>query len=136
MKIFAVFDTNVLVSGLLSKQSDSAVVLTLDALLNKEVIPLYNQEILDEYREVLHRDKFKFPKELVDSVVNQIERDGLLVNRVATDETFMDPDDVVFYEVALSTEDALLVTGNTKHFPKTPVVVTPSEFLKILGKRQ
>jgi len=136
VKIFAVFDTNVLVSGLLSKQSDSAVVLTLDALLNKEVIPLYNQEILDEYREVLHRDKFKFPKELVDSVVNQIERDGLLVNRVATDETFMDPDDVVFYEVALSTEDALLVTGNTKHFPKTPVVVTPSEFLKILGKRQ
>ena len=61
MSIFAVSDTNILVSGLLSKRPDSAVVLTLEALLNKEVIPLYNQEILDEYKEVLHRDKFKLP---------------------------------------------------------------------------
>ena len=53
MKIFAVYDTNILVSGLLSKHQDSAVVLTLEALLNKEVTPLYNQEILDEYRDVL-----------------------------------------------------------------------------------
>lgn len=134
MSIFAVYDTNILVSGLLSKRSDSAVVLTLDALLNKEVIPLYNQEILNEYREVLHREKFNLPIELVDSVVNQIEKDGLQANRVATDEAFTDPDDVVFYEVALSKEDALLVTGNTKHFPKNPIVVTPTEFLKILGK--
>lgn len=134
MSIFAVYDTNILVSGLLSKRSDSAVVLTLDALLNKEVIPLYNPEILDEYREVLHREKFNLPKELVDSVVNQIEEDGLQAKRVATDEAFTDPDDVVFYEVALSKEDALLVTGNTKHFPKNPIVVTPAEFLKILGK--
>lgn len=74
------------------------------------------------------------PKELVDSVVNQIEKDGLLANRIATDEAFTDPDDVVFYEVALSKEDALLVTGNTKHFPKNPFVVTQAEFLKILGK--
>lgn len=69
MSIFAVYDTNILVSGLLSRRPDSAVVLTLEALLNKEVIPLYNQEILDEYKEVLHRDKFKLPEELVDSVV-------------------------------------------------------------------
>ena len=27
-----------------------------------------------------------------------------------------------------------LVTGNTKHFPKTPMVVTPLEFLKKIGK--
>lgn len=134
MIIFAVYDTNILVSGLLSKRPDSAVVLTLDALLNQEVTPLYNQEILDEYRDVLHREKFKLPKELVDSVVNQIEKDGLLADRVHADEVFTDPDDVVFYEVALSKEDAFLVTGNTKHFPKKPIVVSPAEFLKILGK--
>lgn len=134
MKIFAVYDTNILVSGLLSKHQDSAVVLTLEALLNKEVTPLYNQEILDEYRDVLHRKKFKLPTDLVDSVVNQIEKDGLQADRVKTDEVFTDPDDVVFYEVALSKEDAFLVTGNTKHFPKKPIVVSPAEFLKILGK--
>ena len=39
---------------------------------------------------------------------------------------------VIFYEVALSKEDAYLVTGNTKHFPKKPIVVTPAEMMKIL----
>ena len=134
MKIFAVYDTNILVSGLLSKHPDSAVVLTLDALLNQEVTPLYNQEILNEYRDVLHREKFKLPKDLVDSVVNQIEKDGLQADRVHTDEVITDPDDVVFYEVALSKEDAFLVTGNSKHFPQKPIVVSPAEFLKIFGK--
>jgi len=135
MSIFAVYDTNILVSGLLSRRPDSAVVLTLEALLNKEVIPLYNQEILDEYKEVLHRDKFKLPEELVDSVVGQIENDGIAADRVHSDEEFIDQDDAVFYEVALSKEDTFLVTGNAKHFPKTPIVVSPAEFLKILGKR-
>jgi hypothetical protein len=38
----------------------------------------------------------------------------------------------VFYEVALSKDDAYLVTGNTKHFPKKPIVVTPAQMLEIL----
>lgn len=33
-------------------------------------------------------------------------------------EIISDPDDVVFYEVAMSRENAYLVTGNLKHFPK------------------
>ena len=40
----------------------------------------------------------------------------------------------MFYEVALSKEDAYLVTGNKKHFPKTPIVVTPAEMLEILQR--
>jgi predicted nucleic acid-binding protein len=44
-----------------------------------------------------------------------------------------DPKDIVFYEVALSVEDSYLVTGNTKHFPKKPFVVTPSEMLQIIN---
>ncbi len=34
----------------------------------------------------------------------------------------------------LSREDAYLVTGNQKHFPVTPLVVTPAEMLEILKK--
>ena len=40
----------------------------------------------------------------------------------------------VFYEVALSVDDSYLVTGNTKHFPKKPFVVTPAEMLQIIHK--
>lgn len=46
-----------------------------------------------------------------------------------------DPKDIVFYEVALSKEDAYLVTGNQKHFPKAPIVVTPAEMMEILDKQ-
>jgi len=126
MKIYAVFDTNILVSAMISKRSDTAVVLALDTLLNDEVIPLYNDEIIKEYNDVLHREKFHLPEAFVNSVIDHIQTAGIPSNRVHSD--------VVFYEVTLSQEDSFLVTGNTKHFPKTPIVVTPLEFLKKIGK--
>lgn len=43
-----------------------------------------------------------------------------------------DPKDIVFYEVALSKEDSYLVTGNIKHFPVKPFVVTPTEMVKMM----
>lgn len=43
-----------------------------------------------------------------------------------------DEDDRVFYEVALSEEDSFLVTGNLKHFPKVPKVVTAAQMIEIL----
>lgn len=134
MKVYAVFDTNILVSALLTKRSDSAVALALEVLLSGDVTPLYNDEIISEYKNVLHRDKFHFPTELVDGVINHVQKSGISSERVHSEEVFPDPDDVVFYEVALSKEDSFLVTGNTKHFPKTPIVVTPLEFLKRIGK--
>jgi putative PIN family toxin of toxin-antitoxin system len=134
MKVCAVFDTNILVSALLTKRSDSPVALALEALLSGDVTPLYNDEIMVEYKNVLHRDKFHFPTELVDGVINHVQKSGISSERVHSEKVFPDPDDVVFYEVALSKEDSFLVTGNTKHFPKTPIVVTPLEFLKKIGK--
>ncbi len=47
---------------------------------------------------------------------------------------FPDASDAVFYEVALSKEGSYLVTGNKKHFPKSPIVVTPAEMMEILAK--
>lgn len=134
MKVFAVYDTNILVSALISKRSDTAVVLALETLLSGEVTPLYNDEIIAEYKEVLHREQFKLPAQMVDGIIRRIQENGISSQRVHSDESFPDADDVVFYEVALSREDSFLVTGNTKHFPKTPIVVTPLEFLKIIGK--
>ena len=49
--------------------------------------------------------------------------------------TLADPKDVVFYAVTMEARqdnDAYLVTGNTKHFPIKPYVVTPREMLTIL----
>lgn len=130
--IYAVIDTNVFVSALLSRHPDSATVQVVNALLKHGICPLYNQEIIVEYKDVLHRDKFRFPIEAIDYVINAVQDYGISAERVISSEIFPDPKDIVFYEVALSKDDAYLVTGNIKHFPKTPIVVTPVEMLEIL----
>jgi len=40
----------------------------------------------------------------------------------------------VFYEVSLSKEDSFLVTGNLKHFPNVPRVITAAEMMEILDQ--
>ena len=90
------------------------------------------QHSIDEYQDVLHRDKFHFPSESINAIINTIQKFGVSTERIASSEHFPDPKDVVFYEVALSKDDAYLITGNKKHFPQTPIVVTPAEMLEIL----
>ncbi|MCL2662882.1 MAG: hypothetical protein FWE83_06060 [Oscillospiraceae bacterium] len=36
--------------------------------------------------------------------------------------------DRIFYDTAIAS-GAVLITGNTKHFPDEPIIMTPSEFL-------
>ena len=131
--IHAVIDTNVLVSALLTSKSNTATVQVVEAILNGQIIPLYNEEIISEYEIVLNRPTFNFSEEKVDRYINAIIQKGLLASRIPSDIDFPDADDAVFYEVALSKEDAYVVTGNLKHFPKTPIVVTPAEMIEILN---
>ena len=131
-KIFAVVDTNVIVSGMITSHSDSPTAKVLDCLGEKHITPLYCEEILQEYENVLSRKKFKLPKERVEKFLKMMKSDGIASNRVPSHEVFTDPKDVVFYEVALSKEDSFLVTGNIKHFPKVDMVVTPTEMMEII----
>jgi predicted nucleic acid-binding protein len=120
------------VSALLSRHPDAATVQVVNAISKNGFRPLYNQEILAEYRDVLSRPKFSFPPRAIVSILDAIQEMGVLSDRIESQEFFPDPKDVVFYEVALSKDDAYLVTGNTKHFPKKPIVVTPAKMLEIL----
>ena len=132
-KIYAVIDTNVLVSALLPHQGVTNPSVVLGAIMNERIIPVFNSEILGEYLEVLTREKFHFQRTSVETVVNHIKQIGLELDRTRSWEgVFPDPKDVVFYEVTLSKDDAYLVTGNIKHFPKKPFVVTPAEMVEIL----
>ena len=134
MKYYAVIDTNVIVSALLKWNSVPGVVL--QALFNGFVVPVYNDEILNEYRNVLNRPKFGFSSELISETVSQIESLGVMENALETvAEAMPDPKDIVFYSIALShgkTAETHLVTGNVKHFPANPIVVTPRQMLDIL----
>lgn len=133
-EIYAVIDTNVLVSALLPSQKVTNTTIILTEVLRGRITPVYNEEILDEYREVLSREKFHIHQIYIDTVINHVINTGLKLGRTKSLEgIFPDPKDVVFYEVTLSKDDAYLVTGNIKHFPQKPFVVTPAEMVAILG---
>ncbi len=117
---YAVIDTNVFISALLSKRADAATVRVLDAMFDGKIVPLYHEDNLAEYDEVLHRCRFHFNEEFPQP----------------TGEILIDMDDLVFYEVAMEKrdDDAYLVTGNRKHYPIKDFIVTPAEMMEIIDK--
>ena len=133
MRCFATIDTNVLVSALLNAESIPGKVV--QEALAGNIIPLYNDEILREYNEVLRRIKFRFKREIIELTVDAIIKRGFAVDAGPIEDVLPDPKDVVFYAVTLEQkkqDDAYLVTGNIKHFPKVNFVVTPREMLDII----
>ena len=135
--IYAVIDTNVLVSALLSVNEDAATVQVVRKMLSGEIIPVYSSAIVKEYRDVLNRKKFGFSIAVVTAFLSAIERSGVLLEPVETSFVLPDRKDLPFYEVVLekrkTCDNTYLVTGNGKHFPAEPFIVTPKELLVILS---
>ena len=136
MKYYAVFDTNVLVSSLLTKNRDSATAKVVDAIASGYLIPLYSQDVMDEYSEVLRRKKFSFSEGKVTRLLTMVSQYGMEVTPKPTGEILVDMDDVVFYEVVMEKrdDDAYLITGNIRHFPERGYIVTPAEMMEILNR--
>lgn len=134
MRYLAVIDTNVLVSALFSKHPDSATVQIIEKIYTGEIVPLYSDSILEEYEEVLCRPKFHFSVSMIHTLIGSIKTNGILVNPSPTGAELPDIDDLVFYEVVMEKrpDSAYLITGNIRHFPKEPFIVTPSEMLDII----
>lgn len=80
--IYAVIDTNVFVSALFSKNINAATVKVLDAIFQGEIVPLYNDEIIAEYEDVLRRSKFHFTPSLVDKYLKSICKLGEYLQNV------------------------------------------------------
>ena len=119
MVYYAVIDTNVFISALLSKHSDAATVRVIEAMFDGKIIPLYHEDILAEYDEVLHRNRFHFKEETIKRIINAVKQYGVEVFPQPTGEILIDMDDLIFYEIAMEKrdDDAYLVTGNQKHYP-------------------
>lgn len=136
MKCYAVIDTNVLVSSLLSKNDLSATSQVVIRMIKGEIIPVYSSEIFAEYGEVLTGKKFRFPSYQIESLLNTIEKYGVLVEPSPTGVVLPDIKDLPFYEVVMEkrSDDAYLVTGNQKHFPDEPFIITARQMIDILDK--
>ena len=128
-----VIDTNILVSALLSPYGAPAQVF--DHVLNGSVVMCFDSRIIAEYQDVLSRPKFMFNQRAVSLIIDFIVQTGISYVPEPMDVDFHDPDDKVFYEVAVQVE-GYLVTGNTRHYPVQPIVATAGEFLEILRKNK
>lgn len=133
MVYYAVIDTNVLISAMLKWNSVPGNVL--EFTFSGTIIPVLNEHILHEYHAVLNRPKFKFTQDIIDTVLREIERFGVRIDAPEIEINLPDPKDRVFYEVVMEerkTEDAYLITGNIKHFPEEPFIVTPRQMIDII----
>ena len=129
-------DTNILVSALLSSKEDSATVQVVSRLFSGDFCPLLSRDILTEYRDVLRRPKFGFSETIIEAMLAGIEDRAQVIEPTPSGELLPDMKDLPFYEVVLEKKDApaYLVTGNMKHFPEKPFIVTAREFLELLDR--
>lgn len=131
-----VIDTNVIVSAFLSSHDDVATVLVLTKLYKNEIRLYYSKEVLAEYKDVLNREKFKFDKREINRFINYVLEKGIVIEPEKINEELIDKKDLPFYEIVMdkSIKESKLITGNIKHFPVKPFIMTPTEFIKIFGK--
>ena len=129
--MIVVLDTNVLVSALLSPFQAPARVL--DLVLSGKIDAVVDDRILAEYREVLARPKFGFDVRAVHDLLDYFEHAGVVVQAMPLTIDLPDPDDCIFVEAAASA-NAILVSGNLRHYPPQMslgiVAESPSAFLE------
>lgn len=134
MECKAVIDTNIVVSSLISKGRHSAVTELMEKLSDKTIQPIVSVDILREYKKVLSRPKFGFPEDVIKSVFGFFEQNAKMADAWDTGMELTDPSDLPFFEAYIAEQSpaTFLVTGNVKHYPEWPYIVTPREMVEWL----
>lgn len=131
-KIAVVLDTNVLISSFYGGNPETII----ELFLNEEIDLYYSSEIIQEYRNVLFREKFSVISETKRNILITAIMDlGILVvPKQKVHVITKDPADNKFLECAVTAKVEYLITGNTHHFDfnefEEVKIVTPAQFLK------
>ena len=122
-----VIDTNVLISALLSIEGNPAKILAL--ITSGEDIQLYyNAVIMREYKRVLSYQRLNIADEKQFRAIWLIENFGTLIEPPTSSMPLPDESDRIFYDTTVES-GAILITGNTKHYPTEDFIMTPSQFI-------
>ncbi len=132
----AVLDTNIIVSAGIRSEGAPAKLVT-DWVLDGQVQLVTSPLIVDEYRDIVKRPKFRrfgFPPHWLEFL---IEESIYLSDPVRWPHAVPDPKDMPFLALA-HFAGAWLVTGNLRHFPEEiregVMVLSPSDYLAHLIK--
>ena len=127
-----VLDTNVLASGLLTPFGSSGGILRM--VFSGELLLCLDARILAEYKDVLHRPKFKLNRDHISLLLDFIKQYGQSISSSPLQNRLPDPDDEPFPEVAITGRVVSLVTGNRLHYPPSPFeginIFSPSQFVQ------
>lgn len=133
MKVRAVVDTNVVISGVLRPASKPGFIL--DAMLEEVFNPVASVELLEEYREVLLRPKFGFDPSLVEALADGLEAVSSIIVPTPQDKIRSDdPKDQFIIDLGIDAH-APIVTGNVRYFASYPDVMTPAAFVEKLREQ-
>ena len=123
-----VIDTNIIVSATLYPNSKPAEIMK--QFYFGKIILYYSDSILSEYKRVLSYAKFDFPIEVQTDIINTIKEKGILLSTLQSTIPLPDETDRIFYDTAKAS-GAMLITGNLKHYPSEPFIMTPADLLSV-----
>jgi len=133
-----VLDTNVIVSALISNSYPKQILY--DIVFDRKVANCISNEILEEYIEVLNREKFeKFSnfKNNAEVVINKLIEISIFYLPIEKITIISDFADNKFLEVAKESMADYLITGNFRDFSfdnfENTKIVSPKEFIETFG---
>jgi len=130
--IRVVFDTNILYSAI--RKPEGLPAKAVDLVVSGHVLPCVSDALLDEYRDVLFRPKLDLHSDRRGLVLEMFSALALHVTPTVTLKISDDEDDNRFYECAAEALADYIVTGNTKHFPrsyKTTKIITARQLVEL-----
>ncbi|OGW17240.1 MAG: putative toxin-antitoxin system toxin component, PIN family [Nitrospinae bacterium RIFCSPLOWO2_12_FULL_45_22] len=132
-----VYDTNLIVSAALKKESLPALLLSL--ALEDKVRLFISPALIKEYEEVLKRPRFKLGHNEIMELIEEINQKATIVKPTKKlDIITEDEADNRILECALKAKADFIITGNKKHFRferfKGIRIITPKEFMDEIGK--
>jgi len=125
--------TNIVISAALSQHGNPAKIISY-MTDNDNVQFYYSKSICAEYKKVLAYERLKISLEIQEKMLNILVENGILIDPEPepSDITLPDETDRIFYDAA-KTNNAYLITGDTKHYPNESFILTPAQFAALLG---
>ena len=134
---WAVVDTNVVVSGLLTRSPTSPTARVLDSMLEARLSFLLSVPLLAEYGTVLVRPRISalhgLEEEAIDRILEALARNGALRQPLSIDPVPGDVSDQHLWELLASEPGAVLVTGDQELLSSPPAgasVLTPAAWIE------
>jgi len=129
-----VIDTNVLVSAILKDKEPETILLFIAS--HPEIEWIVSRQILEEYKEVLTREKFGLPDNIKNSWLNLIDRLTIVVYAVGDINFPRDQKDAKFISCAITANADYFITGDkdfvqAKRLFKT-VIISVSQFKRLV----